>query len=97
MMAAAAARDGLGAELGSAASGYAPVISELTHAPWAGPASASMVSAVTPYVSWLSVLASQAEETASQARAAATAYETAFAMTVPPPVIAANRRLTGFC
>jgi PPE-repeat protein len=37
--------------------------------------------------------AAQAEETAGQARAAAAAYETAFAATVPPPVIAANRAL----
>ncbi|OBB83567.1 hypothetical protein A5760_10765 [Mycobacterium colombiense] len=93
IMAAAAAWDGLGAELGSAASGYTSVIAELTHAPWVGPASASMLSAVTPYVSWLSVLATQAEETAGQARAAAAAFEAAFAMTVPPPVIAANRVL----
>ena len=93
IMAAAAAWDGLGAELGSAASGYTSVISELTQAPWVGPASAAMLSAVTPYVSWLSVLAAQAEETAGQARAAAAAFEAAFAMTVPPPVIAANRAL----
>ncbi|MCA2244190.1 MULTISPECIES: PPE family protein [Mycobacterium] len=93
MMAAAAAWDGLGAELDTAASGYAVVISELTHAPWVGPASASMLSAVTPYVSWLSILAAQAEETAGQARAAAAAFEAAFAMTVPPPVIATNRVL----
>ncbi|OBB90151.1 PPE family protein, partial [Mycobacterium sp. 852002-40037_SCH5390672] len=93
IMAAAAAWDGLGAELGTAASGYTSVISELTQAPWVGPASASMLSAVTPYVSWLSVLAAQAEETAGQARAAAAAFEAAFAMTVPPPVIAANRVL----
>ncbi|HEX5253703.1 MAG TPA: PPE family protein [Mycobacterium sp.] len=93
IMAAAGAWDGLGAELGSAANGYTSVISELTHAPWVGPASAAMLSAVTPYVSWLSVLAAQAEETAGQARAAAAAFEAAFAMTVPPPVIAANRIL----
>jgi PPE-repeat protein len=93
MMAAAAAWDGLGAELSTAASGYASVISELAQTPWAGPASASMLSAVTPFVSWLSVLAAQAEETAGQGRAAAAAFETAFAMTVPPPVIAANRVL----
>jgi PPE-repeat protein len=35
----------------------------------------------------------QAEETATKARAAAFAYETAFAETVPPPVITANRTL----
>ncbi|OBH58037.1 PPE family protein [Mycobacterium sp. E2479] len=93
IMAAAAAWDGLGAELGSAANGYTSVISELTDASWVGPASAAMLSAVTPYVSWLSVLAAQAEETAGRARAAAAAFEAAFAMTVPPPVIAANRLL----
>ncbi|MBV8788617.1 MAG: PPE family protein [Mycobacterium sp.] len=93
LMAAAAAWDGLGAELGSAASGYASAISELTSGPWIGPASTSMVSAVTPYFTWLGTLSSQAEETANQARAAAAAYEVAFAATVPPPVIAANRTL----
>ncbi|GFG96049.1 putative PPE family protein PPE25 [Mycobacterium timonense] len=92
-MAAAAAWDGLGAELATAASGYASVISELTDAPWVGPASVSMLSAVMPYVSWLGILATEAEETAGQARAAAAAFEAAFAMTVPPPVIAANRVL----
>jgi PPE-repeat protein len=93
MMAAAAAWDGLAAELGAAASGYGSVISELTSAPWVGPASRTMVAAVTPYVSWLSSAAGQAEDTANQARAAAAAYETAFMGTVPPPVIAANRVL----
>ena len=93
MMAAAAAWDELGAELATAASGYGSVVSELTSAPWVGPASRTMVAAVTPYVSWLGAAAGQAEETASQARAAAGAYETAFMMTVPPPVIAANRVL----
>ena len=93
LMAAAAAWDGVAAELGTATSGYSSVISELTSAPWIGPSSSTMLSAVTPYVSWLSALGGQAEETASQATAAAAAYETAFALTVPPPVIAANRVL----
>jgi PPE-repeat protein len=93
MMAAAAAWDELAAELATAASGYGSVVSELTSAPWVGPASTSMLSAVTPYVSWLGTMAGQAEETANQARAAAAAYETAFMGTVPPPVIAANRVL----
>ena len=34
-------------------------------------------------MSWISAAAAQAEETASQARAAAAAYETAFTLTVP--------------
>jgi PPE-repeat protein len=93
LMAAAAAWDGVAAELGTATSGYSSVISELTSAPWIGPSSSAMLSAVTPYVSWLSALGGQVEETAGQATAAAAAYETAFAMTVPPPVIAANRVL----
>jgi PPE-repeat protein len=92
-MAAAAAWDEIAAEVGAAASGYHSVLTELTSGPWVGPTSRSMVSAVTPYVSWLSVLAAQAEDSAGQARAAAAAYEAAFAMTVPPPVIAANRVL----
>ena len=44
-------------------------------------------------MTWLSTTAAQAEETANQARAAVAAYEAAFAMTVPPPVIEANRAL----
>jgi PPE-repeat protein len=93
MMVAATAWDVLAAELGTAASGYNSIVDELTNGPWVGPASASMVAAITPYVTWLSAIASQAEETAGHARAAAAAFEAAFAMTVPPPVIAANRAL----
>ncbi|WP_459989084.1 PPE family protein, partial [Mycobacterium avium] len=65
LMAAAAAWDEVAAELGIAASGYHSVIAELTSGPWVGPASLSMVSAITPYVGWLSAVAAQAEETAS--------------------------------
>jgi PPE-repeat protein len=92
-MVAATAWDELAAELGTAASGYHSVITELTSAPWVGPSSTAMVSAVVPYVSWLGTAAGLAEESASQARAAAGAFEAAFAMTVPPPVIVANRVL----
>jgi PPE-repeat protein len=92
-MVAAAAWDGLAAELASAASGYHSIIAELTSAPWVGPSSAQMVSAVVPYVSWLSAAGAQAEESATQARAAAAAFEAAFTMTVPPYVVAANRVL----
>jgi PPE-repeat protein len=91
MMAAASAWDGLAAELGTAASGYTSVVEELTSTPWLGPAAQAMLAAVTPYVTWIAAAAGQAEEAASQARAAAGAYETAFMMSVPPPVIAANR------
>jgi len=93
LMVAAAAWDELAAELGTATAGYNSVIDELTGGPWVGPTSAAMVSAVTPYVSWLGAAAAQAEEAASQARAAAAAFEAVFSMTVPPPVVAANRVL----
>jgi PPE-repeat protein len=93
MLAAAEAWDGLAAELGIASTGYGATISELTSGPWIGPTSLTMTAAVAPYITWLSSTAAQAEETANQARAAVAAYEAAFAMTVPPPVIAANRAL----
>ena len=91
MLAAAAAWDGLAAELTSGASSYTTVISELTEGSWLGPASASMAAAATQYVTWMSSAAAQAEQTAGQAQAAAAAFEAAFAMTVPPAVVAANR------
>jgi PPE-repeat protein len=91
MLAAASAWDVLAAELGSAASSYSSVVTGLAEGSWLGPASASMAAAVTPYVDWMTTTASQAEETGYQARAAAAAYEAAFAMTVPPAEVAANR------
>jgi PPE-repeat protein len=93
MIAAASAWDGLATELSLTATGYTSAITELTSSPWLGPASRSMVAAATPYISWLGAAATLAEEAANQARAAAAAFETAFAMTVPPPAIAANRVL----
>lgn len=93
MYAAAAAWDGLAAELGSVAAGYASAITDLTSLLWLGPASVAMAASMTPYVAWLSGVAAQAEQAGTQARAAAAAYETAFAMTVPPPAITANRRM----
>ncbi|OBA82869.1 hypothetical protein A9W99_09890 [Mycobacterium sp. 1164966.3] len=93
MLAAAAGWDGLAAEWDTAARGYGSIVTELTSAPWVGPASTAMLAVAAPYVAWMSATAAEAEETAMQARAAAAAYEAAFAMTVPPPVIAANRAL----
>ncbi|MGB6762729.1 PPE family protein [Mycobacterium sp.] len=93
MLAAAAAWDDLAAELSSTASSYASEVSALTSGAWQGPSSASMAAAAAPYVAWMSATAAQAEETGSQAKVAAAAYEAAFAATVPPPVISANRAL----
>jgi PPE-repeat protein len=92
MLAAAASWDGLAAELQATTASYGSVISSLT-AGWQGPSSATMAAAATPYIAWMRGTAAQAEQTAAQARAAAAAYETAFAATVPPPVIVANRAL----
>jgi PPE-repeat protein len=93
MLAAASAWDALAAELQSTAASHRAAISELTGGPWLGASSAEMTAATTPYLEWMTSTAAQAEQTATQARAAAAAYETAFAMTVPPAVIAANRTL----
>jgi PPE-repeat protein len=91
MLAAATAWNGLAAQLQSTATSYGSVISELTDGSWSGPSSAAMEAAVTPYLAWMNATAGQAEQAGSQAQAAAAAYEAAFAMTVPPPVITVNR------
>src|SRR6202008_125113 len=91
LQAAASAWEGLAAELQSTASNYQSIISGLTTGSWEGPSSAAPAAAAEPYVSWLSTTAAQAEQTASQARAAASAYETALAATVPPAEVLANR------
>ncbi|MDI3314984.1 MAG: PPE family protein [Mycobacterium sp.] len=91
MLTAAAAWDGLASDLYCLAASCRSVISGLTGNGWQGPASASMASAVAPYVAWIAATAAQCEQVAGQARAAAGAYHAAFAMTVPPAVIGANR------
>src|SRR5574337_1569980 len=91
IMAAAASWDRLAVQLSAAAGSYQTVIWELTDGPWRGPASASMAAAAKPYVEWMHTTAARAEQTANQARAAAAAYEQAFAAIVPPSAVAANR------
>src|SRR5271156_4916120 len=91
MVAAAAAWNGLAAQLHSGATAHTSAVSELTSGPWQGPSSTAMAAAAAPYAAWMTTTAEQAELAATQAQAAASAYETAFAMTVSPPVIAANR------
>jgi PPE-repeat protein len=93
LVAAAAAWEGLASQLGSAATSYRAVVSDLTAGPWVGPSSVSMAAAAAPYVAWMTTTAAQAEQTASQLGAASAAYEAAFTATVPPPLIAANRAL----
>jgi PPE-repeat protein len=93
MLAAAAAWQSLAEELTYAASGYGSIVSSLAGGAWTGASSTSMAAAAAPYVTWLSATGDQAQQTAAQATAAASAYESAFAATVPPPMIEANRSL----
>jgi len=91
LLSAAGAWNGLASELRSQAANYASIVSNLTGEGWRGEASTAMAAAAAPYTAWMNTTAAQAEQTANQAMAAASAYEAAFGMTVPPPVIAANR------
>jgi PPE-repeat protein len=91
MLAAAAAWNALAADLSSAASSYGSVVSALTSGPWVGPSSMAMAAAAAPYVAWMGATAEQAELAGAQAQAAAAAFAEAFAMTVPPLEVAANR------
>jgi PPE-repeat protein len=92
LIAAGAAWDALADDLYLAAAAYGSVVSDVASW-WLGPSSVSMAAAAATYVSWISATAVQAQQTAAQAMAAVAAYEAAFVMTVPPPVIAANRAL----
>jgi PPE-repeat protein len=93
LLAASAAWNALAAEMRSAATNYDAVITSLVSEGWLGPASQKMSAAIAPYLEWLNTTAVQAEQVGAQANAAAAAYEAAFAATVPPPVVAANRTL----
>lgn len=90
MRAAAAGWSGLAADLQEAGSAYDSVIAELATG-WLGPSSMAMASAAASYTTWMNATAGQAELAASQAEAAASAFDTAFAMTVPPALVATNR------
>lgn len=79
------------AGLHSAAETYGSVVTDLATWQWQGPTAGLMVAAVLPYIEWLRTTAAQAGQAAAQASAAAIAFEEAFAKTVPPPVVAANR------
>jgi PPE-repeat protein len=91
MLTAAAAWDELANELHSSADDFESVISGLISDPWQGPASASMSASAAPQTQWLRSTAAQATQAGTQAKAAASAYESAYSMTVPPAEVAANR------
>jgi PPE-repeat protein len=91
IIAAASAWQAIASQLDSVARGYTAVISGLQDETWTGSASTAMAEAALPYVEWMATAAAQAEETAGQARAAGAAYESAYAATVPPALVTANR------
>ncbi|GLE54289.1 PPE family protein [Mycobacterium montefiorense] len=91
LLAAAAAWDGLAADLDSAAGGYRCVVEHLAGDYWSGEASALMLAAFEPFVDWFRTTAAQARESASQARAAVNAFDQARAMAVHPATVYANR------
>ncbi|WP_205877475.1 PPE family protein [Mycobacterium camsae] len=93
MMAAAAAWNGLAVELSATADTFESVISELTTEQWLGSASLSMAAAAQPFLAWLTYAAEAAARAGSQGVASAAAFEAAYAMTVPPGEVAANRAL----
>ncbi|BBZ39527.1 hypothetical protein MCNS_25900 [Mycobacterium conspicuum] len=91
MLAAAAAWDGLAAELGSAAASFGSLISGLAGGSWRGAASAAMAATAAHYVGFLDAAAAHAGGAATQAKAIASAFEAARAATVHPAMVSANR------
>ncbi|MGE2814384.1 PPE family protein [Mycobacterium heidelbergense] len=90
LLAAAGSWDALSAELSTTAESYESVLAGLD-LQWRGPASEAMAATATRYIGWLQTTAEQTKQTAMQARTAAAAYEQAYAMTIPPPAVTANR------
>lgn len=91
MLTAATAWDALAAELQSTAAFYSSIVDGLANDTWTGPSSVNMAAAATPYIAWMAATSAQAKVAADQAKAAAGAYEAAFAAVVPPQEIAVNR------
>ncbi|WP_156452569.1 PPE family protein, partial [Mycobacterium gordonae] len=91
MLQAAAAWDGLAAELGTAAQSFGSVISNLAGQAWQGAASAAMAAAAAPYAGWLAAAAAQSQGAAGQALAVVSAFEAAQAATIHPGAVDANR------
>lgn len=91
LLAAAGSWDSLSAELGTTADVYESVLWGLASLQWRGPASEAMAATAAPYTGWLRATAERTTQAAMQARAAAAAFDLAYAMTVPPAAVAANR------
>lgn len=94
LLEAAAQWDALAAELFATADSVESTVSGVTES-WEGSSSSTMASAAGQYVGWLTQTATQSQQTATHATAAATAYEDALATTVSPAVVVANREEIG--
>src|SRR5271156_1900517 len=90
IMEAAAAWDRLAIQLYTAAADFRAATCKLSSR-WEDPAATAVTRAATSYIDWLNATATRAEHVANQAAASASAHESAFAATVPPPAINANR------
>jgi PPE-repeat protein len=90
MMAAAASFSNLSTELASNAAQYESVISSLG-SQWTGPSSTAMAASAQTYIEWLTTTSGQLQEAAAAATSSAAAFEAAYAATIPPAVVAANR------
>jgi PPE-repeat protein len=93
MMEAAAAWDKLAAGLYARLADYRSVTSKLGEA-WRGTAAPEimeMTEAAASYIDWLDATAAQVAHAATQAKTAASAFESALAAVVPPPAIESNR------
>ncbi|BBY21469.1 PPE family protein [Mycobacterium stomatepiae] len=91
LLAASAEWEELAAEMHLAASQCESVVAQLIGESWRGSSATAMTQAVLPYAGWVRSTAARCEDVATKATVAASAYETAYAMMVPPPVIVANR------
>lgn len=91
LLASAAAWDALSGQLHSFALGYSATLTGLQDQGWTGASSQAMLAAAQPYIAWVTHTATQVELAANQSRAAAAAYESARAATVPPTTVTTNR------
>lgn len=82
--------DCFAAELYSTALSYDAVIAQL-FANWPGPSAMWIAGATAYYASGVTLMAARAARVGTEMRAAQKSFQTVFAMTVPPMVIAANR------
>ena len=80
----------LGVELENSVSGYASSLSSLIES-WDGSSAMAMLQAVQPYLLWLRETAQQAQQVATSAEAAASAFSDVQSTVVHPAVVTANR------